>query len=88
MLNPYVSCLVYAFEMLIIYVFFSRISIRKGTVLKTFIIGLLLFEAGAVINLLFQNNLWINTAVSIAIRILFCIFCVDLMLVCYEQQYS
>ena len=87
MLNPYVSCLVYAFEMLIIYVFFSRISVRKGTVLKTFLIGILLFEAGAVINLLFQNNLWINTAVSIAIRILFCILCFELkpiLAACYS----
>lgn len=87
MLNPYVSCLVYAFEMLIIYVFFSRISIRKGTVLKTFLIGILLFEAGAAINLLCQNNLWINTAVSIAIRILFCILCFELkplLAACYS----
>ena len=78
MLNPYVSCLVYAFEMLIIYVFFSRISVRKGTVLKTFLFGILLFEAGAAINLLCQNNLWINTGVSIAIRILFGILCFEL----------
>ena len=71
MLNPLVSCSVYAFEMLIIYVFFSRFSERKTTALKTFLIGILLFEAGSGINLLFQNNLWINTAVSIAIRFLF-----------------
>lgn len=87
MLNPYVSCLVYAFEMLIIYVFFSRISNRKSTGLKTFLIGILLFEAGAAINLLCQNNLWINTAVSIAIRILFCILCFELkpiLAACYS----
>lgn len=77
MLNPLVSCSVYAFEMLIIYVFFSRISERKTTALKTFLIGILLFEAGSGINLLFQNNLWINTAVSIAIRFLFCVLCFD-----------
>ena len=87
MLNPLVSCSVYAFEMLIIYVFFSRISDRKATAMKTFLIGILLFEAGSGINLLFQNNLWINTAVSIAIRILFCVLCFDVKAVlaaCYS----
>lgn len=87
MLNPLVSCSVYAFEMLIIYVFFSRISDRKITTLKTFLIGILLFEAGSGINLLFQNNLWINTAVSIAIRILFCVLCFNVKAVlaaCYS----
>ena len=87
MLNPLVSCSVYAFEMLIIYVFFSRISERKTTSMKTFLIGILLFEAGSGINLLFQNNLWINTAVSIAIRILFCVLCFDVKAVlagCYS----
>ena len=87
MLNPLVSCSVYAFEMLIIYVFFSRISDRKATVLKTFLIGILLFEAGSGFNLLFQNNLWINTAVSIAIRVLFCVLCFDVkpvLAACYS----
>ena len=87
MLNPLVSCAVYAFEMLIIYVFFSRISERKITALKTFLIGILLFEVGSGINLLFQNNLWINTAVSIAIRILFCVLCFDvkaILAACYS----
>ena len=87
MLNPLVSCSVYAFEMLIIYVFFSRISERKTTSLKTLLIGILLFEAGSVINLLFQNNLWINTAVSIAIRVLFCVLCFDVkpvLAACYS----
>ena len=87
MLNPLVSCSVYAFEMLIIYVFFSRISERKTTALKTFLIGILLFEAGSGFNLLFQNNLWINTAVSIAIRFLFCLLCFDVkpgLAACYS----
>ena len=87
MLNPLVSCSVYAFEMLIIYVFFSRISDRKATALKTFLLGILLFEAGSGINLLFQNNLWINTAVSIAIRVLFCVLCFDVkpvLAACYS----
>ena len=87
MLNPLVSCSVYGFEMLIIYVFFTRISERKTTSLKILFVGLVLFEAGSALNLLFQNNLWINTVVSIAIRVLFCIFCFDVnafLAACYS----
>lgn len=87
MLDPLVSCSVYAFEMLIIYVFFSRISERKVATLKVFLVGIFLFEAGSTINLLFQNNIWINTLTSIAIRILFCVVCFDLkpvLAACYS----
>lgn len=75
MLNPYVSCIVYAFDLLIIYIFFSRISEKILSTIKCFIIGILLFEAGSFINLLFHNNLFINTVFSITIRALFAIFC-------------
>ena len=68
MLNPIVSCVVYAFDMLIIYIFFSRIAERSISTLKCILLGLFLFELGSVVNLIFQNNLWINTVVSIAIR--------------------
>ena len=87
MLNPFVSCLVYAFEMLIIYVFFTRISESRTATVKTFLIGVLLFECGSAINLLFQNNLWINTVASIVIRVLFCVICFNVkavLAVCYS----
>ena len=71
MLNPVVSCGVYAIDMLIIYIFFSRISDKKVSSLKCFLLGLLLFELGSAVNLIFQNNIWINTIVSFAIRIVY-----------------
>lgn len=77
MLNPVVSCGVYAFDMLIIYIFFSRISDKKVSSLKSFLLGLLLFELGSAINLIFQNNIWINTIVSFAIRIVYGFLCFD-----------
>lgn len=87
MLNPFVSCFVYAFEMLIVYVFFSRICERRKSIIKTFLVGILLFEAGSALNLLFHNNLWINTLMSACIRFLFCIICFELQTVlvaCYS----
>lgn len=75
MLNPFVSCAVYAFDMLIVYVFFSRTAEKALPTFRCFIFGLLLFEIGSAANLIFHNNLWINTFVSIAIRIIFAIRC-------------
>lgn len=75
MLDPVVSCLVYGFDMLIIYIFFSRVASRKYGVLVCLGIGLLLFELGSGANLLFQNNIWINTAVSFLLRIIFAQLC-------------
>lgn len=75
MLNPFVSCAVYAFDMLIVYVFFSRSAEKTMTTLRCFILGVFLFEIGSAINLLFQNNLWVNTLVSIVIRIMFAVWC-------------
>lgn len=75
MLNPIVSGVVYAFDMLIIYVFFSRASDKRFLAYKCLLVGLLIFEMGSVINLLFQNNLWINTIASVVIRICFALLC-------------
>lgn len=75
MLNPIVSCVVYAFDMLIIYIFFSRTAEKSVSTFKSILFGLLLFEVASSINVLFQNNLWINTVVSIMIRISFGICC-------------
>lgn len=75
MLNPINSCLIYGLDMLIIYVFFSRISNRKHNVLICLLLGLLLFEASSLINLICNNNVWINTIVSFLIRIVFAMLC-------------
>ena len=71
MLNPIVSSIVYAFDMLIIYIFFCRTSDKNTASAKCIFVGLVLFEFGSVCNLVFQNNLLVNTIVSIAIRFSF-----------------
>lgn len=87
MLNPIVSSIVYAAEMLIIFIFFNRISEKKLPILKSFFIGILLFEFGSFINLVFQNNTWINTFFSILIQCSFALLCFDLSwrsVICYS----
>lgn len=74
MLNPIVSSVVYLADMMIMYVFFSRVAERKYPTYKCLLLGLLMFELGSLVNLIFQNNLWVNTVVSIIIRISFAIF--------------
>ncbi len=87
MLNPWISCGVYFFDMLIIYIFFSRIAPKKMSSIKCLLIGLILFELGSVGNLLSQNNIWINTTLSFGIRIAFGLLCFRLKkitAVCYS----
>lgn len=87
MLNPVVSCAVYAVDMIIIYLFYSRIAEKKISTLKCLLFGLFLFEVGSALNLTFQNNLLINTLVSIATRIVFGFYCFDIrpfQAVCYS----
>ena len=87
MLNPAISCGVYFFDLLIIYIFFSRISSKKSSAIKCLMIGLLLFEIGSLGNLLSQNNIWINTILSFGIRIAFGLLCFrfkKITAVCYS----
>lgn len=87
MLNPIVSSIVYAAEMQIISIFFNRISEKKLPILKSFFIGILLFEFGSFINLVFQNNTWINTFFSILIQCSFGLLCFDVSwrsVICYS----
>ena len=78
MLDPLISCIVYAAEMLIAYIFFSRISEKKRKNVIIWLIGLILFEVGACINLVFSNNIWINLFTTFFIHTLFSVLCFDL----------
>ena len=71
MLNPYVSCIVYAFEMLITYVFLSRIAEKKLSSVKCLVIGFLLFEIASLINLIGKNNILVNAVVAITVKLVF-----------------
>lgn len=57
--------IVYIFEMLIAYIVFSSVSEKKYRTLTIFAFGLLLFEGGAIFNLLFSNTIWINSIYTI-----------------------
>lgn len=75
MLNFISAFIVYFLEMLISYVFFSEIVDRKMSPIKCTFIGILFFETGAVINLIFANTIWINTSVFLLINITFVLLC-------------
>lgn len=55
MLNPFVSCTIYAIEMMIVYIFLSRIAERRMVSVKCFLLGFILFEAGSCGNLFFRS---------------------------------
>lgn len=74
MSNPIVSCGIYAVEMVIFFIFFSLISERKTSKIVCLIGGLFLFEIGSVVNLLFHNNVLLNTIISIFSKALFAYF--------------
>ena len=77
MLNPFVSCIIYALEALIYYVFFSRISNPRFCKWKCILIGLCLFEVGSAFNIFFQNTVLVNTTVIILIITVFFKLCFE-----------
>ncbi len=78
MRDPVISCAVYAFDMLIIYIFFSRIAEKRFSTGKCVLLGLILFELGSVVNLIFRNNALINSFVSIVTYFCFGVWCFKL----------
>lgn len=75
MLNPYVSSGVYCVDFIIILLFFSRTAPKRMAFWKCLLLGLALFQLGSAVNLLSQNNIWINTLFSFAIRVGFALVC-------------
>ena len=63
MLDPVISFLVYGTEAVISYVFFSNLAQKKYSAMKTFLYSIMLFAWGASVNLMFQNNIYINLVV-------------------------
>lgn len=74
MSNPIMSCGIYAVEMVIYFIFFSLISERKTSRLMCLVCGLFLFEIGSAVNLLFHNNVLLNTITSICSKTLYAYF--------------
>ena len=67
--------LTYFMEMLISYSFFSQIGERKVSIIKCMLIGVLLFESGALINLSLSNIIWLNALCFFVINLLFGFIC-------------
>lgn len=72
--------LTYFLEMLIAYFFFSQIGERKITSIKCVLVGIVLFQSGALVNFLLSNIVWINTLYFLVINLLFGFFCYKIKL--------
>lgn len=75
MLNPFISSIVYQTEMLILYIFYSNVSEKRKNPAMCLLIGFLLFEFGAIANLLSDNNIVVNMFVSLLIYFTFSVIC-------------
>lgn len=69
---------VYLFEMLVSAIFFANVSTRRLSLLKTLIIGALLFEAGAFVSIFVINNLALNVLLTFIANITFALVCFDI----------
>ncbi len=77
MVRSAVVIVIYIFEMLVSFCFFSRICERKRSIGTTILIGLLLFIPSAVIFNLFQNEI-INTSLFFLINLAYGLLCFDI----------
>lgn len=75
MLNAAVSVLLYFFELLVAYIVFSSRGERKRNTVITFAVGLVLFECGALINIVFDNTVWINSIYTLLSTFSFAVIC-------------
>ena len=62
-------------EMLIAYIFFSQIGERKYNSWICCLIGTVVFEIGALGDIVFSNTIWLNILLTFIINILFAYFC-------------
>lgn len=75
MQNPVVAALVYLFEMLISYLFFSNVSERKRSPLQSFLIGSACFCLCFAVNFLFVNNTYLNGLSFMISNLIFALTC-------------
>jgi len=81
MLNPILSCIVWAAEMPIYYLFFSRVARRRFPAWRCLLIGFVLWEIGSAGNLLFQNSLPVNYVTTFTITLIFAVSCFQIQLI-------
>lgn len=77
MLNPLFSLFVYLIEMVISHVFFSSLCKQKMSTPKTIGIGSLLFAIGSAVNILLQNNGFVNALATLIINAIFALLCFE-----------
>lgn len=75
MLNPITTIIFYITEMLISYTFFSGIAKRKTSIFSILLTGIIIFNLGTIINLLFSDNIIINTTVGLVLNLVFAALC-------------
>ena len=71
-------CTTYFIEMLIAYIFFSQIGERKHNFWLCCIIGTVVFEVGAISDIIFSNTIWLNALMFIIINFLFAVLCFNI----------
>lgn len=67
--------IVFFVEMLISCIFFNALYERRYKLISTVIIGVVLFEIGALTNILIISSVWINAILSFLINYCFALFC-------------
>lgn len=75
MLNVVVYFFVYLFEMLISYIVFSFVSNKKRSTFFVISTGIMLYGSGVIINFVFENIVWINSAFFLISTFLFAVIC-------------
>ena len=75
MLGNVTLCVISFFEMLISYIFFSKVGERKYGTFITLAIGTLLFESASLLNILLSNIVWLNTLYFAVINVVFACVC-------------
>lgn len=75
MLNAAVSFFLYLFELLVAYIVFSSLGERRHVGIATALIGLAIFECGAVINVSGANSIWLNSIYTVSSTFLFAVVC-------------
>ena len=80
MTNPVIAFCTYFLEMLVAYLFFSNISERKHSVPVSLVIGAIIFGIGAFANLLFKNDLLVNSLLMLVMHLLFVFLCFSMSL--------
>ena len=78
MLNFSGALIVYTVEMLIAYIVFSYIAVRRYCAPIVFLIGSILFTSGALVNMLFSNSPWVNVGYTFLINFSFSSICFHL----------